>query len=90
MTDENDLASEMRALRGEVERLNTHPFLTSQRSTLGILAMRFAGGLAFGLGTVLGGSLLLTYLIMMLTSIDFIPVVGEWAAEIAAEMNSAR
>jgi hypothetical protein len=59
-------------------------------SVFGLLAYWFASGLAFGLGTVLGGSILLSFLVLALSSIDFIPVIGDWAAQIAVEMQTAR
>ena len=87
---EQDLGHEIAALRREVAQLNSHRFVTLHNSIWRLVGFRFASGLAFGLGTVLGGSILLSFVVLALSSIDFIPVIGEWAAKIAAEMDIAR
>ena len=90
MVQTERLAGEIEGLKAEVARLNQHRFVRLHNSVPRLLAFRFAGGLMFGLGTVLGGSILLSLLVLMLGSIDFIPVIGEWAARIATEMETAR
>ena len=82
--------SKVTALEAEIARLNAHRFVRLHNSIPRLLAFRFASGLVFGLGTVLGGSILLSLLVVMLGSIDFIPIIGEWATRIAAEMEAAR
>jgi hypothetical protein len=46
-------------------------------------------GLAFGLGTVLGASVLLSALAWSLSQVEFLPIIGEWAAEIVRQMETA-
>jgi hypothetical protein len=84
------LAAEIQSLRAEVALLNRHRFVTIHNSIPRLVAFRFISGLAFGLGTVLGGSILLSFVVLALSSIDFIPVIGEWAVRIAEEMQLAR
>jgi len=83
------LRAEISRLADEVARLNAHRFIRIQNSVPRLLAFRFASGLALGLGTVLGGTILLSLLVYALSSIDFIPVIGDWAAQIAVEMSAA-
>ena len=85
-----ELREELRKVSGELARLNRHRFITIHNSWPRLLMYRFATGLAVGLGTVLGGSILLSAIVFALSSIDFIPVIGEWAAQIAAEMGGAQ
>jgi hypothetical protein len=87
MSDQN--TDEIRALRIEVARLNEHRFIRVQNSIPRLLMFNFARGLAFGLGTVLGASVLLSLVAWSLSQINFIPVIGEWAAEIARQMENA-
>ncbi|WP_245626851.1 DUF5665 domain-containing protein [Aestuariivita boseongensis] len=82
------LEDEVAALRREMERLNNHRFIRIHDRPVRLLAFNFARGLAFGLGTVLGASLLLSLAAWALAQIDFIPVIGEWAATIAAEIQA--
>jgi hypothetical protein len=86
----DDLAREVAALRAQVETLNRHRYLRVMNSLPRMLAYSFARGLAVGLGTVLGASVLLSVLVWALSTINFIPVIGEWATQIVNEINSNR
>ena len=85
-----DLASEVHALRTEIRKLNSHRFVRIHNDLPRLLAFNFARGLAVGLGTVLGASVLLSVLVWSLSQIEFLPIIGEWAAEIARQMRSAQ
>ena len=39
-------------------------------------------GLAFGLGSVLGATVVLSVLVWSLAQINFIPVIGDWATQV--------
>ena len=82
--------SDLAALRAELEKLNSHRFIRLHNSLPRLLAFNFARGLAFGLGTVVGASVLLSLVVWSLGQIDFIPVIGEWASEIAREIDAGR
>lgn len=88
--ENEDLAREVAALRQQVEILNKHRYLRVMNSLPRMLAYSFARGLAIGLGTVLGASVLLSLLVWALSTINFIPVIGEWATQIVNEINSNR
>ncbi|MEM9434700.1 MAG: DUF5665 domain-containing protein [Pseudomonadota bacterium] len=79
----NDLA----ALTAEVARLNSHRFVRMHNSVPKLLAFNFARGLAFGLGTVVGASILVSLLAFFLAQIDFIPYIGEWAAQLVDQLE---
>ena len=85
-TDDSELA----ALREELVRLNSHRFIRMHNSLPRLLAFNFARGLAFGLGTVIGATILVSFLGLFLAKIDFIPIVGDWARQIAEQMESAK
>ena len=84
---EEALSFEVRALRAEVERMNNHRFIRLHDSLWKLGLFQLYRGLAFGLGSVLGASLLVSILAFMLASIDFIPVLGDWAQQIIDEMR---
>lgn len=90
MNNTDDMTTELRALRTEVVRLNDLSFVRIHNSIPKLLGYSFARGLAFGLGTVLGASLLLSGLAWSVSQVEFLPVIGEWAAEIAKQMEAAR
>lgn len=96
MTDDHDrrllhdaerIARELEALRVEVKRLNNHRFIRQLNSPWQMLAMTFVRGMMVGLGTVVGATLLVSVIAYLLAQIDYIPILGEWASEIAREIK---
>lgn len=82
-----DLTREVAALRTELERLNSHRFITIQNNPLRLLGFRFAAGVATGFGTVVGATILVSIAAYLLAQIDFVPIIGEWAMRIADEIQ---
>ncbi len=77
-----ELEHEITALRREVEQLNGHKMLRIYSSSAWLMWHQFLRGLAFGLGSVVGATILVSVLVYFLSWVDFIPVLGEWAAEV--------
>ncbi|MCW1955698.1 DUF5665 domain-containing protein [uncultured Lentibacter sp.] len=92
MTDQSDaeMKHAMERLTQELERLNTHRFVRVHSSTWRLLSFQFMRGLAFGLGSVIGATLLVSTLVWWVAQIEFIPVIGEWAAQLVEEMQRTR
>ena len=87
-SSESDLQTEVSRLRNEIAHLNAHRFVRIHNSVPRLIAFQFFRGLAFGLGTVVGATILVSLLVYLLASIDFIPILGEWAAAIAAQIEA--
>src|SRR6056297_742008 len=85
-----DLTEEVRALRAELQTLNKHRFVRIHNNIPRLLAFNFVRGLAVGLGTVLGATVLLSLIVWALSQIEFLPIIGEWASQIAEQMRSAQ
>lgn len=83
----DELTREVAALRRELETLNAHRFIRVHNSFPRMLAFNLARGLAAGLGTVLGATVLLSVIIWTLSQIEFLPIIGDWAAQIAARVR---
>ena len=77
-------------LTQEVERLNTHRFITLHNSLWRLVGFNFMRGLAFGLGSVIGATLLVSLLAWWASQIEFVPVIGEWATQIVDQIESNR
>lgn len=77
-----DLHADLKALKEEMQLLNTHRFVRIHNSMWRLISFQFVRGLAFGLGSVIGATILVSVLVYTLSTIDFIPIVGEWAKEI--------
>jgi Domain of unknown function (DUF5665) len=85
MSDANpnaELVAELQALRREITHLNGHDFVKHLNSPWRQMMHNFLRGLLFGLGSVLGGTVVVAFLLYVLAHVDFIPIVGEWAARI--------
>ncbi|WP_071672631.1 DUF5665 domain-containing protein [Nioella nitratireducens] len=85
--EEEQLDQELRLLRKEVQQITQHRLFTTQSTVGKILALSFGRGLAFGLGSVIGASFLVSVVVYSLSQIDFIPVIGEWASRIAEQIQ---
>jgi hypothetical protein len=83
---EPGLDAEVRALREELTLLREHRMFLLYQSVPRVLLFRFASGMAVGLGTVIGATVLLSVILWSLSQIEFIPIIGEWAAEISDAM----
>ena len=76
------LRDEVAGLRQEVARLNDHRWLRIHNSMGRLVMFQLYRGLAFGLGTVLGATVVLSVVVWSLSQINFIPVIGDWAAQV--------
>lgn len=86
-TDENPLDQTLARLNENVSRLNEQTFFQLQDAFWRTLLRQFLRGIAFGLGSVLGATLVVSILVYSLSQINFIPIIGEWAAQIAEQIQ---
>ncbi len=71
----------------EVKRLNNHSYLVNNATIVRMIFYQILRGLAFGLGSVMGATILVSVVAYFLSGMDFIPVLGEWATQIAEEIK---
>ncbi len=64
-------------------------FIKLQNSRWRMMMSSLSRGLAFGLGSVLGGGILVSLLGWWLSQFEFLPYIGEWAAQLVKEINGA-
>ncbi|MEO1563893.1 MAG: DUF5665 domain-containing protein [Pseudomonadota bacterium] len=69
-------------LASALERLATTRFVAMHNSIWHLLWISFLKGVALGLGTVVGATVVLWIIVSILSQMDFIPVIGEWAARL--------
>ncbi len=62
--------------------MNNHRFIRMHNSLTKLIWFNFMRGLAFGLGSVIGATVLVSLLVYLLRNIDFIPIIGDWATEV--------
>ncbi|WP_323783976.1 DUF5665 domain-containing protein [Thalassovita sp.] len=88
-SDQKEATAAIQQLTLEVKKLNSHKFITVQNSMYRLILMQFARGLAFGLGSILGASLLVSILTWWLSQFEFLPIIGDWMAMLASEFERA-
>lgn len=78
-----EIITSLDSLTDEVRRLNGHRFIKLHNSVARLVFFQFMRGLAFGLGSVVGATALVSLLAFWLSQIEFLPVIGNWATQIA-------
>ena len=63
--------------------------LAVQNSLPRLILLQFTRGLAFGLGSVVGATLLMSVLAWWLSQFEFLPLIGDWMAQLAEEFERA-
>lgn len=69
-------------LTQELEKLNKHRYIRINNSLWRLVLFQFTRGLAFGLGSVLGASILVSLLLWWLAQFEFIPVLGDFTRQL--------
>ncbi|WP_417242006.1 DUF5665 domain-containing protein [Celeribacter sp.] len=88
MTDAKLQNDELDALTAEVRRLNDHRFVKIHNSTWKLMWFQLLRGLAFGFGSVAGATILVSIVGFILNQMEVVPIVGEWAKQLASEIMS--
>ncbi|KNG94852.1 DUF5665 domain-containing protein [Pseudaestuariivita atlantica] len=81
--------ADVRRLANAAESLLQHRYIRLHDKPAKMLAYQFARGLAFGLGTVLGGGLLVSALVLVLSQVEVIPIIGDWATRLIDEIQTS-
>ena len=82
--------SDKENLTNAVRELLDHKLLRDYSSMWRILWLNFLRGLAFGLGSVIGATILVYLTIQILAQIEFIPILGEWAVQLIEQIETKR
>ena len=92
MTDVSDpkVASETKRLADALEAFTTHRFVRVHNSLPQLVFYQFLRGLAFGFGTVVGASLLVSIVALLLAQVEFVPILGDLATRVIQEIEAAR
>ncbi len=94
MSEQNDTSrpdpDQIARLTRELEKLNAHRFVRIHNSLWRLVGFQFLRGLAFGLGSVVGATILVSLLAWWVSQFEFLPIIGDWAAQIADRIETAR
>jgi len=78
--------NELQQIRDALNILNAHKFVRLYNSTFKMLWFQFLKGL----GSVIGATIVVSIVISLLGQIEFIPIIGEWAKELMAEIQQSQ
>ena len=87
---ESNSQETLEKLTAEVEKLNQHRFIRIQNSVWRMMLFQLGRGLAFGLGSVLGATIVVSILAWFISQIEFIPLIGNWASEILKQIDTTQ
>lgn len=85
--ENNHNQRELQEIRDALYVLNNHKLVRNFNSTRRMLGFQFLKGVAFGLGSVIGATIVVSLLISFLAQIEFIPIIGDWAIQIMQEIQ---
>ena len=77
----------IKRLEKAIINLKEHNFFRMHASLWGLIVFSLIRGLASGLGWVIGATILVYLLTIILSQIEFIPIVGEWAARLIEQIE---
>lgn len=77
-------------LNEQMGQLLNHPALRMQRTVVAMLWFNLLRRLAFGLGSVLGATILVYATVQILAQIEFIPILGDWAIQLIEQIEMKR
>ena len=83
-------AAMLAKLTAELHVLNKHRFIRMHNSVWRMVSFQFLRGLAFGLGSVMGATVLLSLLVYWLAQFEWLPLVGDWMGQLAREIDPNR
>ncbi len=75
------------AIKGELQRLNSHNMVKAYNSLPRLLSLQFIKGVAFGLGTFTGATVIVSAVAYIASHIEVIPILGEWILLLLEEME---
>ncbi|MDU0113624.1 DUF5665 domain-containing protein [Psychrosphaera aquimarina] len=78
----DELLAESKSISLQLQQLNEHKLIKAYNSIPQLLWFHLLKGVAFGLGSVLGATVVLSALVYVLAQFEFIPYIGEWVSAI--------
>ena len=84
-----ELVKQNQQILTEFKKINNHKLILAYNSIPKLLWFHLLKGVAFGLGSALGATVVLSGLVYLLTQIEFIPVIGDIVKEILVVVKSA-
>jgi len=79
----------LKKIERALEHVNSHKLMEIYNSIPKLLFYQFMKGIVFGLGSVLGATIVVSILVYLLSQIEFVPIIGEWVKHISEEIQKS-
>lgn len=79
---EMEVLSSIQSIEEELKQLAGHKLLRLYNSVSKLLFLQLLKGIAFGLGSVVGATIVVSALAYLLSQVELVPIVGEWVKNI--------
>ena len=76
------MSDDQKRLADALEELKDHNFMKIHESPIKFIYYNLLRGLAIGLGSVVGATLLVSILVAILAQIELIPILGNYAHQV--------
>ncbi len=77
----------LKKIERALAHVNSHKLMEIYNSIPKLLFYQFMKGIVFGLGSVLGATIVVSILVYLLSQIEFVPIIGEWVKHISEEIQ---
>ena len=84
----DNMVAETQKVKQELQKLNAHKLVQTYNSIPKMLFFLFSKGVAFGLGTFVGATIVVSFLIYLVSIVELVPVLGEWISLVIQEVQS--
>lgn len=88
--EKKSLTESIKNLTKLVDQLRSKRYLQFVESPVKFLLYNFFSGLASGLGTAIGATIIFGLIILLLSKLQIVPIVGNWAVTILDYIHKAR
>ena len=78
----------LQQIQAQLQQINQHRLVRTYDSWLTIIWLHFLRGILFGLGTVVGATVVVWVLLYLLAQVEMVPIVGSWVHDIIAEIKA--
>lgn len=86
--DRKEILLALNRAEDELKKINNHKLIKIYNSVYKLLFLHFLKGVTFGLGSVLGATIVVSVVLYLLSQIEFVPIIGEWVQHIIAEIEA--
>ncbi len=83
----NKILLSLKKIERALEHVNSHKLMEIYNSIPKLLFYQFIKGVVFGLGSVLGATIVVSILVYLLSQIEFVPIIGEYVKHISEEIQ---